>query len=638
TSCSPPKTHSLPTYATPSPRSPDPTVRTKLIRLRQGARWYSPGTGTFNSRDTVSYDAGTASSVLNLYAYAGGNPLTFNDPDGHRAIDPGGGKLKRQCEWRYELVGDGHQWIYRCRWVGADDPVKPPPPTDGDGDGGCKKNCRGPGDGGDDDCKWNCGGPGDGGNGGAGEGGCKRNCGPKPPPKCDPQCQLTKKIKKERDDLEQEAKTIAQPPPGDPVCANGNPLCPTDPSRPATVVTSGGDLTNETANWSTEQYETALDSAGSVASDVSDTHKMSWLDRMNEYGLPGSHANVGDKFGQWFYDEHPELFHLSLDVLGLVPVVGEYFDGMNAGLYASEGDYGNAALSGSSAVPIAGWIPAVGKIGRKTFKFLTKGAEKCNSFEPGTRVEMADGSEKPIEDVKLGDWVAATDPLTGETSPQRVVATIVGIGAKRLVDIETVESKLFAPSFKSRIVATEGHPFYVESRNRWVDAIDLTPGDVLRDNQSDVTVTVASARARTAPATVHNLTIDNLHTYYVLAGQTPVLAHNSGGCLPALRGWSSERFQFGNQSFLLEKKGLEHILTRHHPKYSDGSVKKTQSFFGSSMSVDDVQGAIGQVMRQNRDTLIQRGSRGMYQIRGNVNGVDYVLGINRGRVGQFYPE
>ncbi|MGA5566860.1 hypothetical protein ACPCUV_37615 [Streptomyces platensis] len=83
---------------------------------------------------------------------------------------------------------------------------------------------------------------------------------------------------------------------------------------------------------------------------------------------------------------------------------------------------------------------------------------------------------------------------------------------------------------------------------------------------------------------------------------------------------------------------MEHILTRHHPKHWDGSVKKTQSFFDSSMSVDDVQGAIGQVMRQNRDTLVQRGSQGMYQIRGNVNSVDYVLGMNRGRVGQFYPE
>jgi hypothetical protein len=27
----------------------------------------------------------------------------------------------------------------------------------------------------------------------------------------------------------------------------------------------------------------------------------------------------------------------------------------------------------------------------------------------------------------------------------------------------------------------------------------------------------------------------------------------------------------------------------------------------------------------------------MYQITGNVNGTDYVLGLNNGRVGQFYP-
>ena len=28
---------------------------------------------------------------------------------------------------------------------------------------------------------------------------------------------------------------------------------------------------------------------------------------------------------------------------------------------------------------------------------------------------------------------------------------------------------------------------------------------------------------------MHNLTVDNLHTYYVLAGTTPVLVHNEGG-------------------------------------------------------------------------------------------------------------
>lgn len=123
----------------------------------------------------------------------------------------------------------------------------------------------------------------------------------------------------------------------------------------------------------------------------------------------------------------------------------------------------------------------------------------------------------------------------------------------------------------------------------------------------------------------------------MLAGNTPVLVHNSGGCLPALRGWQSERFQFGNQQFLLDKKGMEHILTRHHPDYWDGSVKDTQSFFDRGMSVDDVQGAIRGVMQQNRDALIQNGTAGRYQVRGNVGGTDYVLGVNNGRVAQFYP-
>lgn len=82
---------------------------------------------------------------------------------------------------------------------------------------------------------------------------------------------------------------------------------------------------------------------------------------------------------------------------------------------------------------------------------------------------------------------------------------------------------------------------------------------------------------------------------------------------------------------------MEHILTRQHPDYWDGSVKAQQTFFDRGMSVDDVQGAIRGVMQQNRGTLIQNGTTGMYQVRGTVNGAEYVLGVNNGRVGQFYP-
>ncbi|MER6998463.1 polymorphic toxin-type HINT domain-containing protein [Streptomyces sp. NPDC000410] len=261
----------------------------------------------------------------------------------------------------------------------------------------------------------------------------------------------------------------------------------------------------------------------------------------------------------------------------------------------------------------------------------SKGVGGCKCFLAGTDVLMADGSTEDIEDIELGDEVLATDPETGERGPRKVTRLIVTEDDKQFNKLS-----IATDGGVETLTATHEHPFWSPSERRWVEASELEPGmTLLTDAGGTVIVTANLPFLR--HARTYNLTVDDLHTYYVLAGETPVLVHNSGGCIPALRGWSSQRFQFGNQTFLLDKKGMEHILTRHHPKMWDGSVKAQQSFFDPKMSVADVQDAIGQVMRQNRDALVQRGSRGMYQIQGNVNGVDYVLGMNKGRVGQFYP-
>ncbi|MDN3272579.1 RHS repeat-associated core domain-containing protein, partial [Streptomyces sp. MA15] len=58
-----------------------------------------------------------------------------------------------------------------------------------------------------------------------------------------------------------------------------------------------------------------------------------------------------------------------------------------------------------------------------------------NSFVPGTKVLMADGTTKPIEEVKAGDKVVATDPETGETRIETVTAEIKGEGLKHLVKV-----------------------------------------------------------------------------------------------------------------------------------------------------------------------------------------------------------
>ncbi|WP_159000892.1 hypothetical protein [Streptomyces sp. SBT349] len=44
---------------------------------------------------------------------------------------------------------------------------------------------------------------------------------------------------------------------------------------------------------------------------------------------------------------------------------------------------------------------------------------------------------------------------------------------------------------------------------------------------SGMEVTVTTTRTTTTTATVHNLTVEGVHTYYVLVGGTPILAHNS---------------------------------------------------------------------------------------------------------------
>ncbi|MBA2945869.1 putative T7SS-secreted protein [Streptomyces himalayensis] len=105
----------------------------------------------------------------------------------------------------------------------------------------------------------------------------------------------------------------------------------------------------------------------------------------------------------------------------------------------------------------------------------------------------------------------------------------------------------------------------------------------------------------------------------------------------ALKDWQSNRYQFGNNPYQLDKSGMAHILERHHPEYWDGSVKANQSFFDRKMTVEEVEHAIYETLKQNREKLTQPGNPQMFQIQGKVNGVDYVLGINRGRVGQFYP-
>lgn len=61
-----------------------------------------------------------------------------------------------------------------------------------------------------------------------------------------------------------------------------------------------------------------------------------------------------------------------------------------------------------------------------------------------------------------------------------------------------------------------------------------------------------------------------------------------------------------------------------------------QTFLDKELTIDDITSIVDEVLKQNRSTLIQKGTKGMYQVEGIVDGIGYVLGLNKGRVGQLY--
>ncbi|GGP16474.1 DNRLRE domain-containing protein [Nonomuraea glycinis] len=199
-----------------------------------------------------------------------------------------------------------------------------------------------------------------------------------------------------------------------------------------------------------------------------------------------------------------------LEIISFVPIVGTPADIALAIKHLNEGDTEGAVWD------LVGILP-VGDAG----KYIGNVVRRCHSFVPGTQVAMADGTYKPIEEVVVGDEILATDPETGETRAEPVTALMTSKGDKHLVQISIDNGDA-----GSTVIATEYHPFWIPELRRWLHASDLTPGMWLRTS-AGTHVQIKAIKKWTAVQRVHNMTVADLHTYYVLAGTTPVLVHNS---------------------------------------------------------------------------------------------------------------
>ncbi|SEE25912.1 polymorphic toxin-type HINT domain-containing protein [Streptomyces sp. Ag109_O5-10] len=158
-----------------------------------------------------------------------------------------------------------------------------------------------------------------------------------------------------------------------------------------------------------------------------------------------------------------------------------------------------------------------------------EGVPLC-SFDPQTPVLMAGRKAKAIGSIKPGDRVESADPVTGKHRGSRKVTARLVHHDDDLVDV-TIRG---ADGHEATLHTTSRHPFWDDTLHTWIPAGKLKTGHVL-NTVTDHHVRIDAVIARPGAADMYNLSVQQLHTYYVLAGNIPVLVHNSGGCIP----WSS---------------------------------------------------------------------------------------------------
>ncbi|MFJ8085110.1 polymorphic toxin-type HINT domain-containing protein [Streptomyces sp. NPDC096205] len=189
----------------------------------------------------------------------------------------------------------------------------------------------------------------------------------------------------------------------------------------------------------------------------------------------------------------------------------------------------------------------------------------CNCFLAGTDVLMADGGTKDIEDIVLGDKVLATDPETGRTSAREVTATIVTDSDKHFTELTIATGH-----GEEHLTATYEHPFWSVSEHGWIAAGDLKPGMTLRTDDGR-TVEVTGARQYTDHVRTYNLTVEGVHTYYALAGSTPILVHNSDGVCGVWRG-EFDKLPKGKQGHVRLMQTTKELRTAFE-KWTNGAEK-----------------------------------------------------------------
>lgn len=278
----------------------------------------------------------------------------------------------------------------------------------------------------------------------------------------------------------------------------------------------------------------------------------------------GSACETG-KFYAWMDDNHYELMYGDESTGGARTESGLSNGGVwtvaSTSRPATPTRVAQTSSSAHAGQPARSGQPArTGQLtqGRQAEPTTTRGGqrpgENC-SFTPDTRVLMADGSTERIADIEVGDQVVTTTPETGSTAAELVTALHVNDDLE-LADVTVVNDQ----GRREVIHTTQNHEFWDATARQWVPAGELEPGHRLHTPQG--TVTVDKVQAFTKPERMYNLTVEDTHTYYVVAGTTPVLVHNCGDA----------RFAVGNDGVATDLHGT---IDANRVRFTQNSAANT---------------------------------------------------------------
>lgn len=159
--------------------------------------------------------------------------------------------------------------------------------------------------------------------------------------------------------------------------------------------------------------------------------------------------------------------------------------------------------------------------------FITHNAIITSCFVAGTKIKMADGTEKNIEDIKIDDEVLSFNETTGTNESKKVVSL------NDPIHNDLIKVKL---SNGIEIMCTQDHPFYVEGLNiasykpnltneRYnigKEAIQLKQGDLVRLSTSSQTAVVGVEELPLQDTQTYIFTVEDNHNFYA----NGVLVHN----------------------------------------------------------------------------------------------------------------